>query len=325
MRWLITGAEGFVGNYLVPYLLETDADADILALVLRDTEQAFWPTADHVSLLPADLREPESFSSAVEDFHPDFVLHLAALSSVGKSWANPAPIYEVNVLGQLHLLEACRRMKTMPRVVIASSSEIYGREDHGGRPITEDAALKPASPYAVSKAAQDLQAFQYFQAFGMPTIRLRLFNHTGPGRPDTFAASSFARQIARAEAGLIKPVLRVGNIDVFRDFSDVRDIVRAWRLAAVRGKPGRAYNVCSGTAVAIRDILETLLALSDTPIRVETDPARFRPGEIPRIVGDAHRFRTDCGWRPEIPLKRTLKDLLDEWRARVGTEETTGS
>jgi GDP-4-dehydro-6-deoxy-D-mannose reductase len=236
---------------------------------------------------------------------------------VAASWESPRSVYEINVLGQLHLLEALRRRQPMPTVVVASSAEIYGRVDHGDTPITEETPLRPASPYAVTKAAQDLQAAQYFIAHQLPIVRLRLFNHTGPGRPSRFVVSSFARQIAEIEAGLREPILRVGNLDVARDFTDVRDVVRAWRLAALKSVPGEAYNVCSGRATVVRTILDGLLAHSPRSITVEVDPARLRPGEIAVLYGDPARFTGDTGWQPDIPFEQTIADLLEWWRTTL--------
>jgi len=318
MRWLITGAEGFVGRHLLAHLRLVAPEDEIFALVWQNSPPEIRPKEDkRLHVFPVELRDPSSLEAILPGARPDAVLHLAAASSVVQSWKNPLPMYETNILGQLNLLEALRHLEPMPRVVIASSSEIYGREGQKGKPITEDAPLCPASPYAVTKAAGDLQGHQYFLAFGMPVIRLRLFNHTGPGRPSNFVSSSFARQIAEIEAGKQKALLRVGNLDVERDFSDVRDVARAWRLAAIKGETGKAYNVCSGKAVSIRKILETLLEYSGVGVTVQTDPALLRPSEIPRLLGDAGSFHRATSWSPEIPLKQTLRDLLDDWRQKL--------
>jgi len=317
-NWLITGADGFVAGHLVPYLLKHQEDTGIFAMVWCDAPKASWPKPHpRLEVLTGELTDTRSICEIIEQSQPEIILHLAAASSVAQSWENPEPAYRANVLGQLHLLEAARSMETQPRVVIASSAEVYGRDGHNGQAIAEDAPLRPLSPYAVTKATQDLQAFQYWASYGLETIRLRLFNHTGPGRPPHFVASSFARQLAEIEAGLRPPVIEVGNIDVARDFTDVRDVARAWRLAALQGRPGEVYNVCSGRPTQIREILDTLLAMTDVEVEITTDPSLLRTAEIEILFGDRRRFTQATGWRPEIPIEQTLGDLLDWWRNRL--------
>lgn len=327
MRWLITGADGFVASHLLPHLLEQETDAQLFAMVWRHAPKGSWPS-DHprLQVLSGELTDPAGITDVVNHVRPDIILHLAAASSVAQSWHDPEEVYRTNILGQLHLLEAARLLKTMPTVVIASSAEIYGRDGHEQKPISEDAPLEPLSPYAVTKAVQDLQAAQYFAAHGLPTVRLRLFNHTGPGRPAHFVASSFAKQIAEIEQGLREPVIQIGNIDVARDFSDVRDIARAWRLAALHCRPGEAYNVCSGRPTPIRKILDILLGATDISIERETDPTLLRPGEIASLYGDRSLFSDTTGWRPSIELEKTLFDLLQWWRKHIPTgKELSGS
>lgn len=318
MRWLITGADGFVASHLLPYLLAANGDDQFAAMVWRELPSTLWPApTSRLEILPGDMNDPASVRGVINHAQPAVILHLASASSVAESWQDPEPVYRTNVLGQLRLLEAARQLEPMPRVVIASSGEVYGRDGHDGRPIGEDAPLRPMSPYAVSKAVQDLQAWQYHAAYGLPTVRLRLFNHTGPGRPPHFVASSFARQLAEIELGRREPVLRVGDLDVARDFSDVRDVVRAWRLAALEGEPGAAYNVCSGRATPIRRILDTLVDAATAAVDVTTDPALLRTGEIMSLAGDNSAIAEATGWRPEIPLEKTLIDLLEWWREEL--------
>jgi GDP-4-dehydro-6-deoxy-D-mannose reductase len=220
-------------------------------------------------------------------------------------------------MGTVNLLEAVRDLRLDARVVIASSGEIYGAVPLANQPITEDAPLCPLSPYAASKAAQDLITAQYFLGYGIDTVRLRLFHHTGPRRPPQFVASSFAQQIARIERGLAPPRLAVGNLEAVRDFTDVRDVARAYWLAAVQGIAGDAYNVCSGRRTSIRRVLEILLFHSDVEIEVEVDPDRLRAADIPCLIGDHTRISDATGWQPEIPLVQTLGDLLQWWRENV--------
>lgn len=315
MRWLITGADGFVASHLLPHLVEQETDAQLFAMVWRHAPKNSRPV-DHprIQTLHGELTDSASITEIVDQARPDIILHLAAASSVAHSWHDPETVYRTNILGQLHLLEAARSMKTMPTVVIASSAEVYGRDGHDHKPIIEDAPLRPLSPYAVTKAVQDLQAGQYFAAHGLPTVRLRLFNHTGPGRPPHFVASSFAKQIAEIEQGLREPVIQVGNLDVSRDFTDVRDVARAWRLAALHGRAGEAYNVCSGRPTLIRKLLDILLDATDISIDIETDPTLLRAGEIDSLFGDRSMFSNTTGWRPSIELEQTLVDLLQWWR-----------
>lgn len=322
MRWLITGADGFVAGHLLPHLLEQEVGSEFFAMVWKNAPKSSWP-ADHANLttLPGELTDAQSIGRVVDQASPEIILHLAAASSVAQSWQEPVSAYQANVLGQLHLLESARSMKAFPTVVIASSAEVYGRDGHDGKPISEEAPLRPVSPYAVTKATQDLQAFQYWAAFGLPTIRLRLFNHTGPGRPSQFVASSFARQLAEIEKGRRDPVLHVGNLDVSRDFTDVRDVARAWRLAALRARPGEAYNVCSGNPTSIRQLLAILLENTDIEVDIQTDTELLRSGEIERLFGNRTLFSESTGWQPEIELEQTLIDLLEWWRSVVDTVE----
>lgn len=318
MRWLITGADGFAAGHLIPDLLARRPDDDIVALVWDRAPRSRWP-AEHprATVIPGDLTDRNRITDIVRDSGPNRILHLAAASSVAGSWKDPETAYRTNIIGQLHLLDAAGEIQPAPTVVIASSGDIYGPGSGDGSPMPEDTPLRPPSPYAVTKAAQDLQAFQYWTAFGLPTVRLRLFHHTGPGRPPHFVASSFARQAAEIESGLREPVLTVGNLDVARDFTDVRDIARAWQAAALYGRPGEAYNVCSGRATPLRRIVDTLMELIDTEIEIRRDPTLLRPGDIPVLVGDRSRFTETTGWEPEISLETTLGDLLNWWRNAI--------
>jgi GDP-4-dehydro-6-deoxy-D-mannose reductase len=203
-----------------------------------------------------------------------------------------------------------------PVIQIACSSEEYGMVYPDEVPIAESNPLRPLSPYAVSKVAQDMMAYQYFQSYGLKTVRTRGFNHTGPRRGDVFVTSNFAKQLASIEAGEQEPVIRVGNLEAVRDFTDVRDMVRAYWLAVTKGKPGEVYNVATGSGITIQELLDRLLALSTAKVRVEQDPERMRPSDVVRLVGDSSKFRADTGWAPEIPFDKTLADLLAYWRER---------
>ncbi len=236
------------------------------------------------------------------------------------SWRAPAETLSTNLVGQAYLFEAIRSLGLDPVVQIAGSSEEYGLVLPDEVPITEENPLRPLSPYAVSKVGQDMLGYQYFQSYGLKVVRTRGFNHTGPRRGEVFVTSNFAKQIARIEAGLSEPVIRVGNLESIRDFTDVRDMVRAYWLAAERGTPGEVYNIASGEGITIRELLDRLLEISGAEVRVEEDPARLRPSDVEVLIGDSSKFRRDTGWEPEIPLERTLRDLLDFWRQRVRPE-----
>jgi GDP-4-dehydro-6-deoxy-D-mannose reductase len=314
VRVLITGASGFVGRHLVEHLTTVAPDADIWGLVWSEDPGEAPPS---VHRLTGDLALPSSLAHNIENARPDIVFHLAGATSVASSWQQPDRSFQVNALGTLNLLEALRSLDHDPVVVVATSAEIYGAVPEEKQPIGEDTPLRPISPYAASKAAQDLIAAQYHRGFSIPTVRLRLFPHTGPHRPAHFAASSFARQIARIERGLEPPRLKVGNLDAVRDFTDVRDVARAYWLAATSECAGEAYNICSGRGVTICWVLDTLLSFSGVEIEVEVDPARLRVADIPHLVGDHGRFTSATGWTPDIPLEQTLQDLLDGWREIV--------
>ena len=318
MRVLITGITGFVGTWLARHLVEEVDGTEVWGLVRWSSDRSgLAPLERDLRFVPGDLTDGASLVRALRESRPDLVVHLAASTTVASSWSTPAEILEINVVGQARLLEALRTLELAPVVVIPGSAEVYGRVDPARCPLTEDEPFRPVSPYAVSKAAQDLMAFQYHATWGLPVIRMRPFNHTGPGRPDRFVASSFARQLAEMEAGLRPPELRVGNLDAVRDFTDVRDVVRAYWLAATRGEPGAAYHVCTGRPVAVREVLETLISLATVEPRVEVDPSRLRPADIPVLWGSAERLHRATGWEPRIPLERTLADLLEDWRRRL--------
>jgi GDP-4-dehydro-6-deoxy-D-mannose reductase len=314
VRILITGISGFVGPYLARHIAKTAPEAEIWGLVWA-ADPAEAPSS--VQQVDGDLTDISSLTTALDQVRPDIIFHLAAASSVASSWNHPGRFLEVNAVGTVNLLEVARTLDLDAGVVVSSSAEVYGVVPTDLQPITEDSPLEPLSPYAVSKAAQDLLTAQYFRGYGMSTIRLRLFHHTGPRRPTQFVASSFAHQIVRIERGLDPPRLVVGNLEAVRDFTDVRDVARAYWLAATRGVPGEAYNVCSSRRTSIRHVLDMLLAHSGIEVEVEVDSDRLRAADIPCLVGDHSKFSDTTGWQPEIPLAETLGDLLDWWRENI--------
>ncbi len=313
MRTLVTGGSGFSGQYLVHLLLDeggaqitagtfTGSEPETGILSLEERARVRW--------VPLDVTVPDSVAAALEGCAPERVYHLAGQASVAASFADPLATWEVNATGTLRLLEAIRRRRgEPPRVLVVSSAEVYGRVPEGGQPIPETDPLAPITPYGASKAAAEMVGLQA-AATGLPVVVARSFNHTGPGQETRFALPSMARQLAAMRAGSGVRVLRVGNLQARRDFLDVRDVVRAYRRLLEEGRSGAVYNVCSGEARSLREVVETLVELSGTGARVEVDPERFRPVDIPLLVGDSSRLRA-LGWAPRIELRQTLSDLLE--------------
>lgn len=318
MRVLITGVSGFVGSHLAEYLGAGHPEVEIFGVRRwRSQSEELRLAAPALRLVDGDLLDPASLQRALAASRPHAIIHLAASSSVASSWDTPTEMVHVNVLGTLHLLEAIRQLDLDAPVVLACSAESYGAVSPQNLPLSEEHPFQPVSPYGVSKAAVDMLAYQYFQTFRLRTVRLRLFNHFGPRQSDRFVISALARQIAEIEAGLRPPQLQVGNLEARRDFVDVRDVVRAYWLAATSGEAGQAYNVASGVGRSIREVLDRLLALSEAMVEVVFDPARLRPADIPELIGDASRFRRTTGWAPAQDFDRSLFDCLDHWRRHL--------
>ena len=317
MTVLITGIGGFVGGHLVDFLRAEHPDVGIAGLI-RPGHETPAGLREGVRLMEADLEDPAAVEAAVAAVRPRRIVHLAGQSSVHESWANPAATLRTNVIGLLNVFEAVHRRRLSPRVLVVGSAEEYGAVDADAPPITEDAPLRPLSPYAVSKVAQGYLALQYALSRDLPVVRTRTFPHTGPGRGAAFAESSFARQIAEVEAGRRRPVLEVGNLEAIRDFTDVRDVVRAYWALLERGAAAEVYNVCSGKGRSIGDILRALLEISGVRADLKVDRERLRPSDLPSLVGNPAKLREATGWEPRIPLEQTFRDLLDHWRERVG-------
>ena len=323
MRVLITGITGFAGSHLADYILAEHSEVEIFGIQRwRSRTENIEHLAGKIELREADLRDYTSIHRVLDEVRPDAIFHLAAQSFVPTSWRAPAETLSTNIIGQTYIFEAVRALQLDPTIQIAGSSEEYGLVLPDEVPIKETNPLRPLSPYAVSKVAQDLLAYQYFESYGMKTIRTRGFNHTGPRRGEVFVTSNFAKQIASIEAELQEPVIRVGNLDSVRDFTDVRDTVRAYWLAVEKGRPGEVYNIASGREITIRQLLDSLVELSRTRVKVEIDPDRLRPSDVEVLIGDASKFHADTGWAPTIPLEQTLEDLLDFWRERVGKKQS---
>jgi GDP-4-dehydro-6-deoxy-D-mannose reductase len=293
VRAFVTGGGGFAGRHLL----------------------ALLPDAVAPSRGEVDLLDAAAVRDAVREAAPSAVFHLAALASVGRSWEAPAETVTRNVAMTAHLFDAVRLEAPSAVVVMAGSGEVYGPPER--LPVDESAPLRPQNPYAASKAACDLLAGQYADGFGMRVVRMRPFNHAGPGQSDDYVVGTLTRQVAEAEAaGLGEAVLRTGNPDSARDFTDVRDVARAYAAAA--SLEGGTFNVATGEAATVRDLISLVRAAARLPVRHEIDPARVRAHDVPEIRGSAERLREATGWRPEIPLERTVADALDDWRRRLG-------
>ncbi|HUW21807.1 MAG TPA: GDP-mannose 4,6-dehydratase [Candidatus Bathyarchaeia archaeon] len=314
---LITGITGFVGSHLAELLLSKN-DYQVFGTARpRSNTENISHLLDKIKIFSADILDSHSIYTLIKKVQPDYIFHLAAQSFVPASWTSPATTMEANVLGSVNLFEAIRKSDFDPVIQIACSSEEYGLVKKSELPVNEDNPFRPLSPYAVSKVAMDLLGYQYFKSYGMKIIRTRAFNHTGPRRTESFVSSNFARQIAEIEKGLRKPVLKVGNLEAKRDFTDVRDVVRAYLLAVQKARPGEAYVIASGKTWQIKKVLEMLLGMSNIKVKIEQDPERMRPSDVPVLQGDSTKFRKATGWIPQIPFEKTLRDTLDYWRARM--------
>jgi len=294
MNAVVTGARGFVGPHLVAHL---EACGDTVV------------SLDRRGPLPFDVTDPDAVHTALQQTQPDAVYHLAAMSHVGDSWKAPALAFRVNAEGTLNLLRACVDLG-IGRVIIVGSAEEYGQVDPADLPLTETAPLRPVTPYGASKVASDFLALQAFLGDGLGAIRVRPFNHTGPGQETKFLVPALAARIARAEQQGSKEI-PVGSLDAVRDITDVRDVVRAYRLLVEHGAAGEVYNVCSGRGIAVSEIAAGLLEQARHEIRLVVDPDLVRPIEVPRLVGDNHRLRAATGWEQEYALSTTLSDVLD--------------
>jgi GDP-4-dehydro-6-deoxy-D-mannose reductase len=297
VRAYVTGGSGFVGGWLSAHLEAAGDD-----VVSTDAE--------------VDVTDAAAVTASMSASAPDVVYHLAALAHVGRSWSAPAETFRVNACGTLQVLEAAAGCEVPPAVVVVSSAEVYGH-GAGAEPLTEHAELRPVTPYAASKVAAEYLGLQAWLGRGLRVFRVRPFNHVGPGQSPEFVVPALARRIAEAELAGGAPV-RVGNLEASRDFTDVRDVVRAYRLVAERGEPGEVYNVASGVTVSIAEVARQLCGLATAKIELVPDPALLRPVDVPVFVGDSARLRATTGWEPEIPFNTTLADMLDHWRTRLG-------
>jgi len=313
---LITGASGFVGNHLIELLLKEDNQ--IFGTYLTDkSKETLSRFGDKLKLTQIDLSDEVKVFSLIEEIKPDLIFHLAASTSPAESFNDPKGTIVNNITVELNILEALRKINlTETRVLITSSADIYGKVKKEDLPINENCPLNPTSPYAVSKIAQDFLALQYFNAHSIKTIRARAFNHVGPGQAPAFVVSAFAKKIAEIE-NISGEKITVGNLDSKRDFTDVRDMVKAYAQIIEKGNPGDVYNIGSGKSFKISEILDNLIKLSNKKITVKIDEKLMRPVDNPELVCDATKITEVIDWKPEIKLKKTLEDTLNYWRRNI--------
>ena len=309
---MIIGASGFVGSYLVSAVRE---ELGCELYVTRRTHAV--DMGEDVQSFELDILDADAVGALLEQVKPDYIFHLAAQSSIGLSWQKPRLTVEINVKGSLNLLNAVRRLDYQPRILLVGSGEEYGYINPENVPITETEVLRPGNIYAATKACQSLMGKVYADAYNMRMFMVRAFNHMGPGQSDKFVVSDFCKQVAQIELGFKSPFISVGNLEAERDFTDVRDMVRAYTSVIQFGVPGKIYNVGSGKAVKIRKILDVILSQSRTKIEVQIDPAKLRPSDIPIIAADTSKLYETTGWKPEIPLEQTVSDVLEYWRSEL--------
>ena len=318
MKVLITGITGFAGSHLADYILENHQGVEVYGIVRwRSRMDNILHIQDKITSFEADLKDMGSLKKCLAEIKPDRIFHLAAQSFVPASWTCPAETFAINSIGQINLFESVLSLNLAPRIQIAGSSEEYGQVFPDEVPMKETNPLRPLSPYAVSKVAQDLLGWQYYKSYGMNIIRTRGFNHTGPRRGDVFICSNFAKQIAEIEKGKREPVLYVGNLEAKRDFTDVRDMVQAYWLSLEKCEAGEAYNIGTGKFYSMSKVVEMLVSMSDVEIETRIDPTRLRPSDVPILLSDSSKFRAVTGWEPKIPFQQSLEDLLNYWRERV--------
>jgi GDP-mannose 4,6-dehydratase len=325
MRVLITGITGFVGSHLVEYILANHPQTEIFGIKRwRSPKENIRHLLNNpnIKIHDCDLRDLSSLIRVFGEVKPDVIFHLAAQSFVTTSYMAPQDTLECNTNGTANLLEALRILKLNPVTHICSSSEVYGQVTKADIPIRETCPFRPVSPYAVSKVGEDMLAFMYWEAYKIRTIRTRMFTHSGPRRGEVFVDSFFAQQIARIELGLQEPVIRVGNLDSVRTFADVRDTVRAYWLLVQKCPPGEVYNIGGDITMTIREMLDLLLGMTNYQGKIETrvDPALIRPADVTLQIPSSDKFKAATGWKPEIPYKQTLLDMLNYWRQELARD-----
>ena len=311
MKALITGANGFVGSHLVNHLAAS-TDYELIGTTTQ-------PTADAMDALrwwQIDLRDADQVQTMLSEIQPDLIYHLAAQAFVPAAFKDPWNTLENNIKSQLNIFQTLVTLELDCKVLVASSAHVYGKIRPEENPVNEQQPFRPDNAYSVSKVVQDMLAFQYYLSHGLHIVRARAFNHIGPGQDTRFALPNFATQIAAAEIGTANPVIQVGNLQAERDFTDVRDVVRAYRLLIEKGMFGEVYHIASGQAYSIQHVLDSLLAMSTSPITVQQDESRMRPSDTPVLIGAIDKITAETGWKPEIPLQTSLQDILNDWRTK---------
>lgn len=310
-KGLVIGAAGFVGRYLIREMKENSIEPYVTKLPHErfDGVEA-W-------VYDLDIMDKEAIVALLMEIRPDYIFHLAAQSSVGLAWKNPILTVDVNIKGSINVMDAVRELFYKPRVLLIGSGEEYGHIQPGESPITETNLLRPGNIYAATKACQNMIGNIYSKAYDMELMMVRAFNHIGPGQAPMFVVSDFCKQVVEIEKGLREPVMMVGNLAARRDFTDVRDVVKAYVALVQKGEPGETYNVGSGNAREIRQILDLIISMSDKDVRVEIDPNKIRPVDVPIIEADITKLNRLTGWKPQIPFEQTVKETLDYWRAEL--------
>lgn len=312
MKALVIGAAGFVGGHLINHLSD-DCGYEVYATKLPFEKL----DTDRASVSDLDILDQNAVTELLSEIKPDQIYHLAAQSSVKVSWEKPQLTADINIKGTINVLEAARAAENKPRILLVGSGEEYGYLKPEEIPVKEDTLLRAGNIYAATKACQGMLGEIYSRAYGMDIIMVRAFNHIGPGQSDIFVVSDFCRQAVMAEAGKKEPVISVGNLDAERDFTDVRDIVRAYSSLMKTGRSGQTYNVGSGTARSIQSILDLILSKTSVKIDIVRDASRMRPSDVPAIAADISRIRTDTGWEPVITLENTIEDIMNYWRKNI--------
>lgn len=314
-RALIIGGAGFVGEYLAKHLLECGDSVHITKL----PQEGFSLAGTEVCEL--DILDAPAVRALIEELAPEHIYHLAAQSSVGLSWKNPALTIDINIKGTCNVLQALSDSKSEAKLLLLGSGEEYGYLRPEETPVCEENPLRPGNVYAVTKVSQNMLGAVYARAYGLNVMCTRAFNHIGPNQRAGFVLPDFCKRVAEIEAGACEAVLQVGNLDAKRDFTDVRDVVCAYRLLMERGQPGETYNIGSGKAIAISALLEMVLSLTKAEIRIERDPSRMRPADVPCIEADTSKLFAATGWKPQIPLESSVAQCLDSWRAALLSDE----
>jgi GDP-4-dehydro-6-deoxy-D-mannose reductase len=314
VRALITGITGFAGGHLAQILIDRN---DEVFGVARDEGYGLDHLSQKIRPVITDLRDPAAVNNLLSKFRPDAIYHLAGQAFVPTAWADPWSTLENNIRPQLNILQAMVNQESKARLLVVASNEVYGYVPTNKLPVKEDTALRPDNPYGVSKVAQDVLALQYHLSHNLDVLRVRAFNHIGPRQSPFFVAASFAKQISEIEAKLVEPIIKVGNLEAQRDFTDVIDVMRAYALLVEHGLPGEAYNVGTGRAYSIGYLLEVLLSYSDIDIKIEQDPDRMRPSDVPTIYADNSKLQSQTGWSPIYDFEDSLRRVLDYWRSDV--------